>query len=221
MKKVFLATFSLSLLTLANAQVKIGVQAGLQVTAPNIKDAVAKAGEKASSVVPGIVFEIPVFPGFNFRPSINYLQQVSNISELTTIGGTTIEDITKLKSNNFQIPLDFNIPLKAGKGKLLINLGPVVTIGTKAEATNITTNLTTNVSTPATTGAINFGSAAGEIKKVDWGARFGLGYRFNNGLDILAQYKAGLTDIDNQSSTSIKNNQYSITLSYFLFGNKK
>jgi hypothetical protein len=61
------------------------------------------------------------------------------------------------------------------------------------------------------------------FNKFDFGANFGLGYRFNNGLNFGVRYNLGLTKINNTSTVSqysnIKNrNQvFQITVGYFFF----
>jgi hypothetical protein len=44
----------------------------------------------------------------------------------------------------------------------------------------------------------------------------GLGYEFKNGLQLNAAYKAGLNDISVDGGDDYKNNNLSLTLSYFI-----
>ena len=124
---------------------------------------------------------------------------------------------------NLEIPLDITFPIKLKSGKILLSAAPVLTVGLKGEAKEVNT---TQVGSAAPneqslTAPLKFGSADGEIKKTDWGTRFGLGYAFNNGLQINAAYKLGLTNLTNSNSVSYKAHHVMFTVSYFLIGNKK
>ena len=53
----------------------------------------------------------------------------------------------------------------------------------------------------------------------DFGVNFGLGYKFNNGLNFGARYNLGLTDINNleNSSSKNKNGVFQLSVGYFFF----
>lgn len=55
------------------------------------------------------------------------------------------------------------------------------------------------------------------FKKVDFGVNFGLGYKFDNGLNFGARYNTGLTDINNvkNASGTIKNSVFQFSVGYF------
>lgn len=55
------------------------------------------------------------------------------------------------------------------------------------------------------------------FKTVDLGVNFGLGYKFNNGLNFGARYNLGLTDINDvqNSSGTIKNSVFQFSVGYF------
>lgn len=57
------------------------------------------------------------------------------------------------------------------------------------------------------------------FKKVDFGFNFGLGYKFQNGINFSARYNLGLTDINNVegSSSKDKNRTFQISVGYFFF----
>ncbi len=54
---------------------------------------------------------------------------------------------------------------------------------------------------------------------VDFGVNFGLGYKFDNGLNFVTRYNLGLTDINNVegSSSKNKNGVFQISVGYFFF----
>jgi len=53
----------------------------------------------------------------------------------------------------------------------------------------------------------------------DFGVNFGLGYKFNNGLNFCARYNLGLTDINSvdNSSSKNKNGVLQLSIGYFFF----
>ena len=54
---------------------------------------------------------------------------------------------------------------------------------------------------------------------VDFGVNFGLGYKLDNGLNFVARYNLGLTDINNVESSSSKNKNsvFQLSVGYFFF----
>jgi hypothetical protein len=157
-----------------------------------------------------------------FRPSVNYLPSETNLQQtIPAVGGTPAQLlVSQTLTKNVQIPLDITLPIKAGKGKLLLIAGPVVTVGLKVDVTNNLTNLTTGTPISTTNPPISFGNAGGQIKKVEWGSKFGIGYRYKK-IDLIAQYKLGLTNVNNNVGQSQKNHILSLTASWFLLGGKK
>ena len=55
------------------------------------------------------------------------------------------------------------------------------------------------------------------FKKLDFGVNFGLGYKFDNGLNFGARYNMGLTDINNVKNPvgTIKNSVFQFSVGYF------
>ncbi|MXN90515.1 outer membrane beta-barrel protein [Flavobacterium sp. Sd200] len=53
----------------------------------------------------------------------------------------------------------------------------------------------------------------------DFGVNFGLGYKFNSGLNFAARYNLGLTDINNleNSPSKNKNSVFQLSVGYFFF----
>ncbi|KOS08056.1 hypothetical protein AM493_19880 [Flavobacterium akiainvivens] len=57
------------------------------------------------------------------------------------------------------------------------------------------------------------------FKTLDFGVNFGLGYKFNNGLNFGARYNVGLTDINDidNSTGKNKNGVFQLSVGYFFF----
>ena len=223
MKKILtLLTFSAttSFFTNVNAQVKLGVQAGVILNSPTVSGLANK--ENITAPTFGVIAEINAGP-LLLRPSVNYLKTGFKETVQTTVGNTTVSDVKNYTFQNLEIPLDITYPIKLKSGKILISAAPVITVGLKGEEQKVTTaqvgTAAPNVQTLNT--AIKYGAANTEIKKTDWGTRFGLGYAFNNGLQLNAAYKIGLTNLSNANNNSFKANHLMLSAAYFLFGNKK
>jgi Outer membrane protein beta-barrel domain len=198
----------------ANSQFKLGVQAG--IAASNLKWKGFEDAKNLSKPTFGIVAQANL-GGMLFNPSVNYLQTGFRNTETITIpnGTVTTEDV--INFNNLEIPLDIIVPVKTKSGKFLFSIAPVITVGLKGTYENTETTVFTSLATPQTINtnmAIDYGTQQGEIKKTDWGGRLGIGYQFKNGLQLNANYKAGFTNVNNDSD-KFKNNALTITAAYF------
>jgi hypothetical protein len=197
-----------------HAQLRVGVQAGASVVAPRITYTGTTATFSHSGltyVYPGLILDYQLGKAFSIRPSLNYLRLGSQLTQ--TLAGIT--STTQTTIDNVNVPLDLVVPIKLGSGKLELMAGPTLTLafkGTQQQSTNL-------LPTP-TISALNFGSGSLELKRVNWGTNFGVGYRLKNGLGIRAMYNLGLTDLNNVSSSSSKFDVLTLTASYFLFGAK-
>jgi hypothetical protein len=218
MKKIILSFFVVVISTTLIAQVRVGIQGAAMISSPEVSGLASKVSNKQWTFAPGIVLDFNILPGLNFRPSANYQSSEYALQNVIAPSGSpsypalnTVNYVNK----NIQIPLDLVFPIKAGKGKLLLAVGPVVTLGLSGEYT-----ISNNSTGPGTVGTYNvtYGNANAEIKKVDWGSNFGLGYRLGSKLDFMAKYKYGFTNQSNQNSSSVKEHIVSIGASYFLFG---
>jgi hypothetical protein len=225
MKKSFILAATLGISILANAQIKLGVQGGVAASVSKLSGLTDKKAFATPTI--GIIMQADL-GGIMLRPSLNYLRsgiEGSTISSFSipspTPGGlptaSTLTAITETRVDNIEIPLDITLPLKAGKGKFLISAAPVATIGLKGKINNSYTATGAAIAPAPTSSEISFGGGAVELKKVDWGTRFGLGYEFKNGLQINTAYKLGLSNQSNANSTTLKNHHVAVTIAYFLF----
>jgi Outer membrane protein beta-barrel domain len=223
MKQTFtkLTMIALSIITLnAKAQIKLGVTGGAQISFTNTN--ILNQVKNIATPTFGIVAQTNLGGGLMFRPSINYIQDgFKSVENITTQIGTGITQVnninTTVKMQSLQIPLDVVLGMKAGNGKFLVSLAPVVTIGLEAKYTENETVARTGAATLTNSNSapLNFSGVNATFKRVDWGGKLGLGYEFKNGLQINAAYKAGLNDIAVDGGDDYKNNNLSLTLSYF------
>ena len=223
MKKTFakLSIVALALFTLnATAQIKLGVTGGAQVSFSNT-DFFTDVKNIATPTF-GVIAQANLGAGLMFRPSINYIQDgLKSVENITTQIGPGLTQLTNtnstLKMQSLQIPLDVVLGMKAGNGKLLVSLAPVLTIGLNAKYSE-TEVITRTGATPVTNNnsiGLDFSGTNATFKRLDWGGKLGVGYEFKSGLQLNAAYKAGLNNIAVGSGDDYKNNNLSLTLSYF------
>jgi Outer membrane protein beta-barrel domain len=226
MKKIFTNLFLFLLLftaTNTSAQVKIGVT--LASNKSMVKTDLFNEGKPYVTLMYGITSQISLGKNFMFCPSLNIATSgVVNVQTTTIPLGTNItlvSDYSRIIANkNLQIPLEIAYDIKTKKGKVIIGLAPVFTLGLKSTFTETQTiNITgqnkrdTSLSKP-----LYFNGANPTFKRVEWGARFGLGYQFKSGLQLYASYKKGLNDIA-VGTAKHTSNEFSIALSYFFINN--
>jgi hypothetical protein len=222
MKKLLLSALIMSGVALTSkAQFQLGVQAGVSANAPKVQDFTdAKNFTKPTY---GIVAQYD-FGGFIFRPSLNFLSTGFKSTDISTVANVTTTEVLELLSDNLSIPLDLVLPIKAKKGRFLVSVAPVVTIGLKAKTNSTETTQVGNGAAVSQTQSedLTYGNdASADIKKVDWGGKIGVGYEFKK-FQVNLGYKAGFNNLlPNNNNSSYKEHNLTLTLSYFLFGGKK
>lgn len=222
MKKIFFLSLMCVITTGIHAQFRLGVTGGVAFTGTSTKDYVKV--ERIASPTFGIIAQFKLGP-LAFRPSFNFISQGFNytreaIQRATAAGNpdTLTKIISEVKTKNFEIPLDIVVPLKMKKGRLLFSFAPVITIGFKGDSTVSGSQTAGSSSTVINriNRAIDFGDNSLQIKRTSWGTRFGIGYEFRSGLQFNAGYKVGLTNLNNDGTTT-KYHHFTLGLAWFLF----
>jgi hypothetical protein len=214
MKQLLLPiAFVLSTLA-ATAQIRLGVQAGLSTTYTSLTE--AKNLSSFSFIQPGIIFEVPLLKNLiNFRPQFNYLKTGYTANLYPTVANALVDSIKRVScTDNINIPLDIAYPIKMGKAKLVVYAGPVINIGVNGVTTITSINKVPSI--PNTSDKIDFGTSAANIKGVNWGGNFGLGYQTKRGLELRANINPGFTNLSNITTQQLKHNIVSIMLAYYL-----
>jgi hypothetical protein len=219
---LLLAAASLS--TFAQFKVRIGAQAGLSIANPTTNIDAYKDLNGITFIQPGLIFDLPVSKFFSIKPGINYLQTGANVTFKDTIPFfnyiQTANHIAKL--NNIQIPVDLNIPIKLGPGKLLLSAGPTINLALSGIVKSAFSTTQPGVSASNTSSNIRFNDSIGNYARVNWGTQFGVGYGLNNGLELRGIYNLGMSNIQNLTNTTdkLRNNVLTIMLSYYFLNPK-
>jgi len=199
MKKVFVVAIAAIMVLSVNAQIRIGVKAGLNLANINGKDAGSPKINPSYNV--GGFAEFGVTDNFALEAGLALSGKGAKETE---------ENMTVTLSPLYlEIPINANLKIDLGAAKLLIFAGPYVGIGVggqekmEYESNNLSTD-------------IKYGNDQGQLKRIDMGLNFGAGVEFNK-IQIRAQYGLGLTNII--STTEVKNSVISISVGY-MFGGK-
>jgi hypothetical protein len=160
----------------------------------------------------GVIAKIKV-AGIMLRPGINYMQTgISNKRPLTST--TELFDNVNLK--NLEIPLDITYPIKLKNSKILLSIAPTITLamgGTiKREVRNLSGAAIPN---GTVTQDVNFGNGANELKRLDMGTKFGIGYELKDGVQINASLKYGFSNLSNAANSKFKTNHFALSASWF------
>ncbi len=208
MKKILSLSVIAIISITSYAQLKLGVQAGASFATTNFASVTLADAKGITFVQPGLVFDYSIGNKFSIKPSINYLQ--TGFIQDILVGG--ISSTNKLTINNLRIPVDLTVPIKAGPGRLLLSAGPTLNL-----ALNGNTATTIAGGTPINT-SVKFGNNVGELKSINWGTQFGIGYALNNGLELRGLYSLPITDEQNQAAgatNSTKTSVISAVLGYY------
>jgi hypothetical protein len=215
-KSLSIAIFA-SLITASSfGQFRLGIQGGLSVSSPTIEGLENVQNYLAPKF--GIVAEFDM-GGFLLSPGLNYQNLGYTANDLINLGTNSFLNTTQeVRMSTLELPIDLTYPIKTKSGKILLSAAPTFTFAlsgtTKVNSSSVMNGGTPTVST--TSNDIKFGSAEEELKKINWGTRFGIGYQFNNGLQLNATYNIGLTNLTNETEGSIKTHNIGLTLSYFI-----
>ncbi len=218
MKFKFLSLALITTLITANSfgQFRLGIQGGISVSSPTIEGLQNVQNYIAPKF--GVVAEFDL-GGFLLSPGVNYQNLGYTANDLIELGTNTFVNTTQeVRMSSLELPIDLTYPIKTKSGKILLSAAPTFTFAlsgtTKVNSSSVVNGGAPTVST--TNSDIKFGSAEEELKKINWGTRFGVGYQFNNGLQLNATYNFGLTNLVNGDEGSLKTHNIGLTLSYFI-----
>jgi len=200
MKRLLLITaLGVSFTGIASAQeVTYGPEVGINLAnvSGDLPNTDMKPGIKAGAVV-----NLPAGGGFYIQPGLFFSQKGYKTSILGIEAKTTI--------NYIELPVNVLYRLDLGNaGGIFASAGMYAAFATNGK-----------VKSGDLSHDIDFGGDAGEMKRFDYGANFGLGYETPWGVYVRGQYGLGLANLSNDDDFKMKNNTIQITLGY-LFGNR-
>ena len=198
MKKVLL-TLGVALLTAvgAQAQVGYGVKAGLNFPKLNYSGGnTSYTTSAATNFYLSGYASIPAASNFAIQPGVS-LQGKGGKVEAGSL--TTTRNLMSI-----EIPVNAVYYIPTGTtGSVFIGAGPYVgfNVSGKDKVGDVKTD-------------IKFGSKDDQLKVVDYGLNFQLGYKLSNGLLINGGYGLGLGNMSNVDALKIKNNVFSVGIGF-------
>jgi len=201
MKKVFVVAIAAIMVLSVNAQIRIGVKAGLNLANINGKDAGSPKINPSYNV--GGFAEFGVTDNFALEAGLALSGKGAKETE---------ENMTVTLSPLYlEIPINANLKIDLGAAKLLIFAGPYVGIGVGGK-------IKAEEGSQSASQDITYGSDdASMLKRIDVGLNFGAGIEISK-IQIRAQYGLGLTNIASDGS-DVKNAVIGISVGY-MFGGK-
>lgn len=215
MKNLFLAAAICSSLA-ANAQVSIAPEVGLNYT--QLSSTAGNTEFQNTSLISprlGLNFNLPLFnsSAVYLQPGLFYSGKGGRYEYATDIAGSRFEGDYTFRINYIEIPVQLMVDFDLGSlGGIFIGAGPYVAYGlsgTQKGETRLNGTLLA-----AASDDVDFGSNAGQINNLDYGASFGAGYRFAFGLYARLQAGIGLANIQNEANTSRYNRGATLSVGY-------
>jgi hypothetical protein len=207
MKKQLLFTMSMAAflqVSLFAQKARFGIQAG-----PTMSNVVAKFGDVNSTsdfkvgFTAGFLIDKPINAHFIFQPALNFVQKGSSTSDGDYSSTMTL--------NYIEVPLNFLYRAQAAKG-FFGGIGPSIGVGISGQSKDGTEKET-----------IHFGPDEEDVKRMDLGGNLVAGYLFGNGLQVAGNFNKSFSNMVNGEDASdikLKNNYFSIRVSYFFNGKK-
>lgn len=216
MKKLMLITVATIVGIQAKAQLSINPEAGLNIANASYK--INGDKQSTSSILSykaGVVLDIDIAKGFYIQPGIFYSVKGAEINYNSSI----LSGHIKSTLDYLEIPLNLAYRYDLGNaGAVFAAVGPYMGLGMKGKNK---TSVTTPLGSTEKEDDIKFGDADDEVKKIDYGVNFGIGYISPVGLYLRAQYGLGLANLANASSVSSKNRVFGISLGYAFMLNER
>lgn len=209
MKKIILGLALIVMTLSANAQVRFGVKAGMNISTIRVSEGLEsdyKPGFHA-----GVILDMPLSGNFYFNPQLVFSQMGCKQD-----GEVLADGDIKATLNYLQLPLDFNYryPL-SDKATLDCIAGPYIALGLSSK-----TEVDMDGSTISTDKG--FFGEDGAYKRFDCGIRVGIGTHIGSHAGLSVCYNLGLSNLIKEDSDMMdipddykeKNGAFQISLSW-------
>lgn len=171
-----------------------------------------------------LVINVPVYEGLYFQPVIRYITKGTNYNPARPVkpelSGAYLPAGSRLQLNYLELPLNFVYKFALPAGKITAGLGPYIATGLRGRYHYDIVQNGRNVSNDSK--EVQFSRKANDNLAVvrmnpwDAGANFAIGFEFNNGIMLGANYSRGMTDVDKNDLTTGRNRYFAVSVG-FLF----
>ena len=190
MKKLLLSIAILaSGLTINAQEIKFGAKAGLNIS--NFSGDDVENNDARTSFHIGAVAEIEISDKFSVQPELIYSAQGSTTSDLGVDITAAVDYLNVPVMAKYYVAERFS--LEAGP-----QIGFLMSAKMKAESGGDSEEI----------------DVKDDLKSIDFGINFGAGYKLENGLNFSARYNLGLSDIAEESDSSVKNGVFQVSVGY-------
>ena len=214
-KNVFILVLCVFFVGTSFSQVKVGITGGLNAAGfihGGEYDDEEKIGGTLVTFQAGLVADLKLTENISVVPELLFSQRGGYQKwEVVENKENTIEATITL--NYVQLPVNLALYINAGKSsKLSIFAGPYAGYLLSGKG-KIDTNFDGEKESQSE--KIEIGSGEDQKKALDYGINAGLGYHFGSGAFLKLQYNLGLNNLNNYTSTTIKNRNIAFTVGYF------
>lgn len=215
MKRLMILTAGLFAVHEVNAQITLAPELGVYNSDMVYKSNSGNTINKESKYMPrvGAVLNFHVYRNFSIETGLFYKQTGVKANQLISYYAGSSGFDSDLKLNNFELPVSLRYDYKLGKaGSLFGAAGPYMGYAFKGTSKGVTyiNGVASDNNYDVTLGS----GTAYNMKRIDLGFNFGLGYQSPIGLYLRAQYGLGLTDLSNQSTKTMRNRGASLAVGY-------
>lgn len=224
---ITLITFLMSSSNKINAQTKVGIQGGYNISSVLMKDreGIKNPAQPISGFHVGLNIDIPVAQNFYVQPVLEYIMKGFEQSNNDFSGaGNNI----KVKANYIQLPINLVYELSIDKGILFFGAGPYIAYGRGGKWESASTVMLGDIMIE-NHGNINFkkdfmDGGFGEYtygKPWEFGSNLLLGYRFFKQLKLQVNNQMGISNLQpklggESEGGVLKNRVWSLSLGYSL-----
>lgn len=223
MKKMFGLLAFLLIVFAASAQVRFGLKAGYNLTGVKMKtDAYQLRGidyRNISGFHAGVMADVALGEHFSLQPALLYtLQGFDAGGRVPGPLDGPVDVSIKAHYHYLELPVNFLYKYSFGTGKLFAGAGPFFSYGVRGRVNRKYDAYTYPEATVVFLDKQREYNGIDEprqyLRPFNAGAGFTLGYEFNAGILISANYNMGLTDAEPQSILSQKSNNWGISIGY-------
>lgn len=216
-----------SAFSIANAQTKFGIKAGVNFS--NVIEKAENGDQSDTQSLPGfhlgLTAEIALAGDFYIQPALLYARKGFK-QESEGFGGSTTN--LKVKANYLELPVNFLYKPKLGMGRLLLGAGPYIAYGTGGNWKSDTDILIGDIREKGEGSVVfrNDGSVRNDSeytygRPFDYGFNVMLGYEFQERLSLQVTGMAGIANLVShfngyQPGGSLRNTGLGISIGYHL-----
>ncbi len=186
-----------------DSRVRYGVKAGVTFADVTLSSAPGVTTSSVTSFYVGGIVDIPVASVLSVQPGLMLVGKGAELS---------FPSIYSQKQTPFylEVPVNLVAKFEAGPGKIFVGAGPYVSLGVFGK------NKITSSSLGNSNDNLKFGNGDDDdLRSIDFGLNFLLGYQLTNGLSVNGGYGLGLVNTQpSASSLTVKNSVFSVGLGF-------